>query len=195
MDHPAAADLQPALVPEALAARPATDPAGHVELEARFGEREIARPDPHLSLFSIQGLDHVKERALHVANREPAVHREALDLAEIRQARGFRRVPPVAPAGRDDVDRRLLDALHRADLHRRRVSPPEDLRGEIEGVPFLACGMARGDVPGFEVVPLGLDLGPQLDLVAEALQPRLDLPLHLREHVDVPAPKRWTWEH
>ena len=54
--------------------------------------------------------------------------------------------------------------------------------------------MAGGDVEGFEVVPLGLDLGPELDLVAERLQHRLDLATHLREDVDVPAVERWTGE-
>src|SRR3984893_2177119 len=70
----------------------------------------------------------------------------------------------------------------------------EQLGCEVEGVPVLAGGMAGRDVERFEVVPLGLDLGAELDVVAEALEDSLDLPLHLREHVDVPASERWTGE-
>jgi len=43
--------------------------------------------------------------------------------------------------------------------------------------------MARREVEGFEVVPLGLDLGTKLDLVAEAFEHCLDLAPDLREDV------------
>src|SRR5689334_9781265 len=50
VDHAAAAHLEPTLVPAALAAHAAADATCHVELEARFGEREVARAYAHLSL-------------------------------------------------------------------------------------------------------------------------------------------------
>src|SRR5713226_3397964 len=59
MDHPAAADLKPSFVPAALAAGARADAAGDVELEARLGEREVARANSHLALFAVQRLDHV----------------------------------------------------------------------------------------------------------------------------------------
>src|SRR5579859_5382917 len=42
VNHPAAADLKPALVTAALAAHAGADAARDVELEARLGEREVA---------------------------------------------------------------------------------------------------------------------------------------------------------
>src|SRR5467141_2545965 len=54
--------------------------------------------------------------------------------------------------------------------------------------------MARGEVEGFEVVPLGLDLGPQLDLVSERLEHRFDLAPDLGEDVNVSATQRRTWK-
>jgi hypothetical protein len=127
MHHSAAANLEPALVPAALTSNAAADAARDVELEARLGEWEITRPDAHLALQSVQRLDHVQERALHVTNGQPLVDREAFDLAEVGQARGLGRIAAVGSAGRDDVDGRLLDPLHRADLHRRRVRTQQQL--------------------------------------------------------------------
>src|SRR5438445_417615 len=121
MHHPAAAHLEPSLMAAALAAHPAADPARNVELEARLGEGEVAGAHAHLALASVQRLDHVEQRALHVAHRESLVHSKPFDLAEVRQPRRFRRVAAVAPTWRDDVDRRLLDALHGVHLHRGRI--------------------------------------------------------------------------
>ncbi len=54
--------------------------------------------------------------------------------------------------------------------------------------------MSLRDVERLEVVPLGLDLGSELHLVAERLEDRLDLPPHLGQHVDVTAAQRRAWE-
>src|SRR6266699_4008981 len=106
--HAAAADFEPALVPAALAAHAAADAACHVELEARLGERKVARTDAHLALDPVQRLDHEEQRALHISDGQRLVDREAFDLAEVRQARRLERVAAVNAAWRDDVDRRLL---------------------------------------------------------------------------------------
>ncbi len=50
--------------------------------------------------------------------------------------------------------------------------------------------MALGEVEGLEVVPLGLDLGAELDLVAEALEHGLDLAPDLGEDMNVAASER-----
>src|SRR5690348_242432 len=156
MHHAATADLEPALVPAALAAHPAADAARDVELEARLGEREVARPHTYLAVAAIQRLDHVEQRAFQVADREAFVDRKSLDLAEVRKTSGLRRVTAIRAARIDDVDRRLLDALHGADLHRRGVGAQQQLRAEVERVPALPRGMTGGDVQSLEVVPLGL---------------------------------------
>src|SRR5215470_15219342 len=66
----------------------------------------------------------------------------------------------------------------------------QQLWAEVERVPVLTGRVARGDVEGLEVVPLGLDLWAELDLVAERLEHGLDLPAHLGQDVDV-ASAEW----
>src|SRR6266566_6805589 len=107
MHHAAPAHLQPALVPATLAARARADAARHVELEARLREWKVARPNAHLAVLAVEGLDHVQQRALHVPDGEGLVDRQPFDLAEVRQASRFWRVAAIAAAGRDDEDRRL----------------------------------------------------------------------------------------
>src|SRR6185312_13985352 len=106
--HAAAADLEPPLVPAALATCPRADAAGDVELEARLGEGEVTRPDADLAFVSVHRLDQVEQRALHVADGQALVHRQTLDLAEVRQSGCLGRVTAIAPPRRDDVDRRFL---------------------------------------------------------------------------------------
>src|SRR5713101_916747 len=74
------------------------------------------------------------------------------------------------------------------------MRPQQQIGSEVEGVPVLARRVARWDVEGLEVVPLGLDLRPELDLVAQGFEHGLDLALHLREDVDVSATQRRAWE-
>ena len=66
----------------------------------------------------------------------------------------------------------------------------QQLWGEVKGVPALSRRVADREVESLEVVPLGLHLGPKLDLVAEALEHGLDLPAYLGENVYVP-PAEW----
>src|SRR4029077_14776596 len=171
------------------------DAACHVELEARLSEWEVARANAHLALDPIQRLDHVQQRALHVSDGQRLVDSQAFDLAEVGEPRGFQGVAAVDAAWRDDVDRRLLDTLHRPDLNGRRVRPEQKLRREVERVPALPRRMAGGEVEGLEVVPLGLDLRAVLDLVSQTLEHGLDLPADLREDMDVAAPNRQARGH
>src|SRR6266849_865740 len=194
MDHAAAPDFEPSLVPAALAASARADAAGYVELKAGLGEGEVARADSHLALLAVERLDHVQQRALHVADGQRLVHGQAFDLAEVRQPGGFGRVAAVAAAGVDDVDRRFFDALHGSYLHWRCMRPEQKVRREVERIPVLARRMAGRDVERLEVVPLGLDLRAELDLVAQRFEHRLDLALHLGEHVDVAATDRRAWK-
>src|SRR6185295_8055900 len=93
MDHPGAQDLEPA---GRLAdpARCVTDPPGSaaddaadVDLGARLGEREEARPEPHPDVVAEEALREELEHALPVAERDVAIDEEALDLVEHRRVR------------------------------------------------------------------------------------------------------------
>src|SRR5207237_9693883 len=152
---------------------------GDVALGAGFGEGKVGWTHAPRAVASVQGLDHVGQRPLHVADRQALVDRKTLDLAEVRQPRRLRRVAAVAATRGDDVDRRFLDALHRAYLHRRRMRTQQKLRAEVKGVPVLTRRMAGSDVERLEVVPLGFDLRSELDLVAERLAHGLDLASNL----------------
>src|SRR5260370_20300025 len=70
------------------------------------------------------------------------------------------------------------------------MRPEQQVGGEVEGVRVLARRMAGRDVEGLEVVPLGLDLRAELDLIPERLEDRFDLALHLCKHVDVATTDR-----
>src|SRR4051812_12923455 len=122
VDHAGAEDLDPrrplaqraprAVAQEALAAVE----AAHVELHAGLGEREVVRPQAHLALVAEDRPREGEQRPLEVAEREVVVHREALDLVELRRVRGVV-VGPVDAARHHDVERRPLH-LHGAHLHR-----------------------------------------------------------------------------
>ena len=118
MDHAAAAGLEPALAAAAAAAFTAADAAGGVEFEARLGEGEVAGAHPDPAVGAEKRLHHVDERPLEVAHRETTVHGKPFHLHERGQVGGVDGVAAVAAAGRDHVDGRRLEALHRADLHR-----------------------------------------------------------------------------
>ena len=60
-----------------------------------------------------------------------------------------------------------------------------DVLGRVheKGVLDVARSVSLGQVEGFEVVPVGLHLGPHLDRKPNPGQDLLKLALHLREHV------------
>ena len=76
------------------------------------------RPHADAAFGPEQRLAHVGERSLQVADGEPLVDGQTLELHEGRIVRGVAGVAPVYAAGDDHVDRRLLQPLHGADLHR-----------------------------------------------------------------------------
>src|SRR3989442_11873179 len=129
MPHAAPADLEPPLVSAALAPDTAADTTRDIELEAGFGERKVAGAHPHLAIAAVQRLDHVEQRALHVADRQALVDRKTLDLAEVRQPRRLRRVAAVAAAWGDDVDRRVPFSLRPARLLPPPIRPQPKRRG------------------------------------------------------------------
>ena len=190
VDHPRAEDLDPA---RALAqgvaravrqrAAPPAGEAGHVGLDARLGEREVARPQPDLALAPEDRADELEQHALEVRQRDVLVHGEALDLVEHRRVRGIG-VAPVDAAGDDHVHRRLVQ-LHGADLDRRGVRPEDDLVRHVERVLHRPRRMRGRHVERREVVVVELDLGPLGDREAERDEDVLDLAARLGDQVQV----------
>ena len=97
-----------------------------------------------------------------------------------------RRVAPVDPTERDDVDGRLL-RLHRPDLRRRGLGPQHRLVVEEERRERRARGMAGREVERVEVVAGRLDLAAVDDAVAEPEEDVLDLAPDLRDQVEPPS--------
>src|SRR3954466_7660415 len=187
--HPRAEDLDPAgplaqraaraVLHEALPAVEARD----VDLDARLGEREEVRPQPHRPLFAEDRAGEAQQRALEVGERDVLVDREALDLVELRRVRRVV-VAPVGAAGDDDVDRRGLQ-LHRAHLHRRGVRAQHDVVGQVERVRLEPRRVVLGEVEGVEVVVDEVGLRAFGDAEAEAEEDILDLAPDGGDHVVV----------
>ena len=107
---------------------------------------------------------------------------------EHRRVAGVEGLVAIRATGSDHVDRRIV-GLHRADLHRRGVRAQHHLLGltqpDVESVLHRAGGVRRRDVERLEVVPVVLDLGSLGDAVPEPDEDVLELPLHLRDEVEV----------
>ena len=99
-------------------------------------------------------------------------------------------VVTVDLAGDDDADGRSLGD-HRANLHRAGVGAHEEavaaglcaLMRDEEGVLGVAGRMVGGEVEGFEVVEVGLDLRAEIGAVAEVVEDLHDLVHGLEEGV------------
>src|SRR4030043_69542 len=66
----------------------------------------------------------------------PFAHQRPFPLAEQGQVSRVDGFPPVNLAGDDDADGGFA-FLHDADLHRRSVSPEQEVIAEVEGVPAV----------------------------------------------------------
>src|SRR5215213_8207349 len=187
VDHPGAADLDPAGVAADGAAVAVAEEARHVRLDRRLGEGEEVRPEADVAILAEERAHQVGERALQVGERDPAVDGEALDLVEDRCVGRVRGVAPVDAAGGDHVDRRLA-LLHRADLGRRGLGAENDVDVQEQRVQRRAGRVALRHVQLVEVVVRGLDLAAVDDHVAEPEEDVLDLPPDLRDQVQVAAP-------
>ncbi len=123
------------------------------------------------------------ERALEVAQRQPAVDGEALDLLELGRVRRVERDRDGRP-GRGTITYTggcccSIVLICIGDVWVRRTTP-----GATQNVSDSAfAGWSSGVVQRREVVVLELDLGPLGDAVAEADEHVLDRPLRLREQV------------
>src|SRR5829696_4632049 len=195
VDHARPQQLDPALAAAGAAAvaGAAADEAGHVDLGPGLDEREVRRPQPDLAVLAEVGAGEGQQGALHVGHGDAAVDGQDLDLVEHWHVGGVGGVGPVAAAGDDDVDRRRA-GLHGSDLHGRglgaqhqlpRLAPVRPL--DVEAVLHGAGRVVGGHVEGLEVIPVGLDLGPLDDPVAEADEDVDDLVDGPGDGVDGPA--------
>ncbi len=177
VDHARAEDLQPSRLLAQAAAVADAHEAEDVDLRRRLRERKERRPEPDLRPRPEELAREELERALEIAHRDVAVHREALDLVEDRRVRGVRDVAAIDAAGNDHAHGRRL-RLHRADLHGRRVGAQQQVAGQEERVLHVARGMVRREVQGLEVVVVGLDLRALDHGEAEPGEDLDDLVLH-----------------
>ncbi len=156
--------------------------AADVELGARLGVGEEARPEAHPAFRSEELVHERGQRALQIGQRDVLADDEAFDLREHRRVREIEVVAAVDAPRRDQPDRRLM-LLHVADLHPRRMRPQQRRRRarsrahggrEIERVLHVARGMLGRHVERFEVVIVVFELGAFDDQEAEAREDGFD---------------------
>ena len=94
MNHTRTAELEPAGLTDP-AAFGVTNRAGDVHLEARLGEPEVVRPDPHPSLGTEKLLNEVVKGALQLGDGNVFINQQPVELVEHRHVRRVN-LPPVA---------------------------------------------------------------------------------------------------
>ena len=155
------------------------DAAAHVHLGRRLREREEVRAEPRLALRAEHLLAQVVHRALQVAERDAAIHHQALDLVELRQVGRVGHVAAVHLARSDHVDGQL-SVLHRVHLHAGSLRAQKHVGlaahvacgpgaiHHIERVGQTAAGMVGRSVQRLEIVIARLHLGALRHRVAQA---------------------------
>src|SRR5829696_4157017 len=191
VDHPAAAELDPARVRAHAASLAIAEDAADRQLGRRFGVREEVGAEARADGFVVeQALHEHLDRAEQIGERDAAIHCQTLHLMEDRRVARPRRLVAVRAPGRDDVDRRLV-RFHRADLHGRGVGPQHHLlvvaEPHVQRVLHGARRVRGRDVERLEVVPVVLDLGAFGDAISEPGEDVLELALDLRDEMQVPA--------
>ena len=164
--------------------------AGDLDVGAGFGEGEEAWEEAGFDVGTEEGFHGVVERALEIGEGDVGVDAEAFDLVKDGGVGGIGCVVSVDLAGDDDADGRGLGD-HGADLHGAGVGAHQQsiaagtglLVGDDESVLRVAGGMVFGEVEGFEVVEVGLDLGAEVGAVAEMVEDGDDLVHGLEEWV------------
>ncbi len=177
VDHAAAEEFDPAGVFAFAAALAGAEDAGDLYVGGWLGEGEEGGEEAGFDGRAEEGAHGVIEGALKVGERNVGSDGEAFDLVEDGRVGGVGGVVAVHLAGDDDAQRRGLGD-HGADLHGAGVGAHEQaiaarfmrLRGDLEGVLGVAGGVVFGEVEGFEVVEVGLDLRAELGGVAELVE-------------------------
>jgi hypothetical protein len=115
----------------------------------------------------------VVERALEIGEGDVGIDTQPLDLVKDGRVGRVRSIVAVHLAGDDNTQRRRL-LFHGVDLDRRGVGAHQQpvaqrlalLVGDHQRILGVARRVAGGKVQRFEIVVVGLDLGPQANRVA-----------------------------
>src|SRR6266850_4589776 len=150
--------------PTCRSACSAAERAGDVELNARFGEREIAGAEAGFHAGAEELFDEIFDGAGEIAEGDVRVHSEAFDLVEGEGMRGVGIVAAIDLAGNDDANGWLL-LFHGANLHGRSVGAQEERRRrafrqfQVERVHVIADGMEFRDIESFKIIVRRFDFG------------------------------------
>src|SRR5271166_5999888 len=156
IDHPRSPHFNPSVtaVPE------------HIDLDARFGEREEGGPEANLHVVAEITASEEPEHRLEVGHGHAAIDHQALDLMEHKRMSGIHRVGAIHPADSDDPHWRRL-RFHDPDLHGARLAAQHGRLGQVKIVQGITGRVRWRDVEGIKVVVNILDLGTTRDTEAE----------------------------
>src|SRR5436190_58224 len=191
VDHPAAAELDPAREGADTTSLAVAEDAAHRQLRRRLGVGEVVGAEAGADgLVVEQALDEHLDRAEQVGEGDAAVDGEALHLVEHGRVARPGCLAAVRAPGWDDVGGRFV-RFHGPDLHRRGVGSEHHIlvaaQPHVQGVLHGARRVRGRDVERLEVVPVVLDLRTFGDAVSEAGEDVLQLALDLRDEVQMPA--------
>src|SRR3990172_7817358 len=184
--------LDPAGAGAGAAALAAAEEAVDSELHPRLDEREVVAAERRAAFRAEDAVSEVGKRALQVAQADPLVDGEPLNLHHHPLVGRVRGLVAVAPPRHDHPDRRLR-LVHHPALHRRGVGAEEHrpfavpLVVDPEGVPHVAGGVVAGDAEGLEVVAVPLHLRAFDDLEAHGDEAVQDVAQGLRGGMEAPG--------
>ena len=144
------------------------------------------RDESTLAVLAEERLDEVIERAEKIAERDPLVDGEPLDLVERRRMRRVGCVTAIHAPRAHDVDRRLA-RLHGADLRRRRLRAEDCVFVEEERLQRRPGRMPGREVERVEVVMRRLHLAAVDHRVPHPQEDVLELAPDLRDEVEMTA--------
>src|SRR3990170_4739425 len=165
MNHPAPEDLQPTGALADRAPDTATYEAFDVHFSRRFGEREVARPQPGLHVLAVQPPCKRIECPFQISEGDVVSDCQAFHLIELDfRSSGDLLVAVTHP--REDHPYRLGCALaHDPDLPWRGVCPQKhSFVFGVKRVPLVARRVIWRDVEQTEVVVIRLNIPRTVDL-------------------------------
>src|SRR5713101_5118895 len=112
VDHACAHSLQPAAPLAHAAALAAAADAVHVDFDARFGEREVARTDAHLPVLAEHPPRECDDGPLQVGHGHAAADDQAFHLVELDLAARGDRLVAVTHARQDHANRLRAEFAH-----------------------------------------------------------------------------------
>src|SRR5919199_188625 len=180
VDHPTAAQLEPAGVLTDTAAFAHAYVTGYVELCARLREREVARTEPHTCPLAVNPLRKGIQGPFEVAHRNIAADRQEFELGELSLMACRDLLIAVAFARQQDPHRFGGKPAHHMNLARRGVRSQHNpilirVRANIERILHIARRMVGREVQELIVVEVALDFPAFPDAEAHLAEDALDL--------------------